>query len=48
MNWLNKIWNAIRIKNEKELREEYLAQSVDMKDLERRLKLIDTGKVRFY
>ena len=40
MNWLNKVWDYIRPKSEREREEQYLAQSVDLVDLERRQKVL--------
>lgn len=45
MTTLKKIWNVIRPKTDRELIEEYLAQSVDMVDLERRQKKIQKGEI---
>jgi hypothetical protein len=39
-----KIWGYIRPKTRRELEEEYLAKSVDMVDLERRIKLLENPR----
>jgi len=39
-----KIWEYIRPKTRRELEEEYLAKSVDMVDLERRIKLLENPR----
>lgn len=40
MNLLSKIWNYIRPKSEREREEQYLAESVDLVDLERRQQIL--------
>ena len=35
---IRRLWNRIRPKSQRELQDEYLADSVDLTDLERRLK----------
>ena len=41
MNFISKLWNNIRPLSSRERMEAYLAESVDIADLERRLKKLE-------
>lgn len=41
MNFISKLWNNIRPLSRRERMEAYLAESVDIADLERRLKKLE-------
>lgn len=41
MSLLKHIWNYVRPKTNAEMREAFLSQSIDMVDLERRIRLMD-------
>lgn len=45
-NFLSKVWNKIRPKTERELQDEYLSQSADLADLERRIKYLENHNLR--
>lgn len=45
MKLVTKIWNAIRPKTQKEIEAEYLSNSTDHADLERRIKKLENSNL---